>query len=43
MTMTKAQRSDAGEYQLALENKFGKATLTIKVIVLGKQLDLYNY
>ena len=38
--MTKAQRSDAGEYQLTLENKFGKAQLTIKVIVLGKKKTL---
>ena len=34
--LAKVVRSDTGEYTLTLENTVGKATLTIKMNVLGK-------
>ena len=34
--LAKVVRSDTGEYTLTLENPVGKATLTIKMNVLGK-------
>ncbi len=36
LLISKAEKEDAGEYSLTLENPFGKATLKVKVIVLGK-------
>ena len=36
MTMAKVVRGDSGKYQLTLENKFGKDTFTIELVVLGK-------
>jgi hypothetical protein len=36
LTLAKAQRGDAGSYQVALVNPHGTATCTVKVIVLGK-------
>ena len=35
-SVQKAQRPDTGDYELTLENDFGKATLAINVLVLGK-------
>ena len=36
LTITKAQKADAGTYSLHLDNPFGSAHLNVKVIVLGK-------
>ena len=36
LSMKQVTKTDAGEYTLALENPFGKATFSIKLIVLGK-------
>ena len=36
LTITKAEKSDAGTYSLHLDNPFGSARLDVKVIVLGK-------
>ena len=32
------ERPDTGDYEMTLENDFGKTSLTIKVTVLGKSL-----
>jgi hypothetical protein len=32
----KVQKEDAGEYTLTLENEYGKATATVRIIVLGE-------
>lgn len=34
-TLAKAQRKDAGDYSVTLENEFGKGKITVKIIVLG--------
>lgn len=39
LSMSKVVRQDAGEYSLTVENKLGKATFTIKLIVQGR-LDI---
>jgi hypothetical protein len=36
MTMAKAQRGDAGKYQVALSNEHGQGTVTIKINVIGE-------
>ena len=36
MTMAKVVLSDSGDYTLTLQNDHGKATMTIKLIVLGQ-------
>ena len=36
LKVTRAILSDAGEYQAVLENKFGKITFSVKVLVLDK-------
>jgi titin len=36
LTISRAERKDAGEYQVTIKNKFGTLTHTIKVIVLDK-------
>ena len=33
--LEKVEKQDAGEYRILLENDFGKATVTFKVVVLG--------
>ena len=38
LRIARAERSDTGSYKLALSNVYGKASITIKVIVLGKNL-----
>jgi len=35
LSMTKVTKKDAGDYSMMLENAFGKATFTIKLIVQG--------
>ena len=35
MTMAKVVRADGGKYSVALSNEFGKASVTIEVVVLG--------
>lgn len=35
LTISRAQRQDAGEYKLKIKNKLGDVTLTVKVIVQG--------
>ena len=35
LTMAKVLRKDSGKYAVTMENKFGKASLTIKVTVIG--------
>lgn len=35
LTMAKVTKSDAGDYQLVLENPFGKVTFSIKLVILG--------
>jgi len=34
--LKKVEKPDAGEYTIVLENDFGKTTVTIKLVVLGK-------
>lgn len=36
LTLSKVKRSDAGNYTLSLENKFGKANISIKVKIIDK-------
>lgn len=36
MTMSKVIRSDSGKYTVGLQNEFGKANVTIEVVVLGR-------
>jgi len=36
-SIKKAERPDSGDYLMTVENEFGKATLTIKVVVFGEQ------
>ena len=36
LTISKAARSDTGKYELNLENKHGKATFKLEVVVLGE-------
>ena len=36
LTISKAERGDSGSYTLTIQNDFGKATLSVKVIVIGK-------
>ena len=38
MTMAKVVRKDSGKYAVAMENKYGKATHSFKVTVIGKWL-----
>ena len=40
LAISKAVRSDSGKYTLALENKYGKATFTVELVVLGKYLSV---
>lgn len=40
LTMAKVQRKDSGEYKLNVENKYGKATHTIKITVIGMHTRL---
>ena len=37
--LQKVQKVDAGDYALTLENEHGKATASIKLIVLGEYFD----
>ena len=36
LSLARAERSDAGSYQLSLQNPHGSCSITVKVIVLGK-------
>ncbi len=36
LTISRAKRSDSGTFSLTLENSSGKATLSVKVKVIGK-------
>ena len=36
LTMAKVKKSDAGNYSVSLENQFGKASVTVKVKIMGK-------
>ena len=36
LTISKAERKDSGTYSLTLQNEFGKATMTVKLMVIGK-------
>lgn len=36
LSIKKVEKLDAGDYVIVLENEFGKTTVTIKVVVLGK-------
>ena len=36
--MKNVKRSDGGDYSVTLENKSGKCTMTVKVIVIGKYM-----
>ena len=36
LSMAKVVKSDAGEYSVVLENKYGKASFSIKLVVLGE-------
>jgi hypothetical protein len=36
LTLSRVKRSDAGTYSLILDNPSGKATLSVKVKVIGK-------
>ncbi len=38
LTINKAERADAGTYNLHLDNPFGSANLNVKVIVLGERV-----
>ena len=40
LTMKQVTKTDAGDYSLSLENPFGKATFTIKLIVLGEYQNI---
>ena len=40
--ISKSERPDSGEYTVVLENQYGKATLTIKVTVLGKLNSVFR-
>ena len=42
LTISRAELDDAGSYTLLLENNFGSAQISIKVIVLGKWFRKYN-
>ncbi|XP_023933258.1 titin isoform X1 [Lingula anatina] len=42
LTLTKVKRSDSGEYMLKLENASGKASITIKVVVLDKPGPIHD-
>ena len=43
LTISRAQRPDAGEYSLNIKNKIGDISLTVKVIVQGTSfLQLRN-
>ena len=35
LSMSKVTKKDAGDYSMMLQNALGKATFTIKLIVLG--------
>lgn len=41
MTLAKAVRSDSGKYTINLQNEFGKANVTIEVVVLGRLFYLF--
>jgi len=41
MTLAKAVRSDSGKYTINLQNEFGKANVTIEVVVLGNQINSF--
>ena len=42
LTLSKAVRKDSGTYSLTLQNEFGKATLSVKVIVIGMQFHFHT-
>ena len=39
LALTRAERQDAGEYSVTLENQHGAATLKANVIVVGKCVE----
>lgn len=43
VTISKAQRSDAGNYSMHLENEFGSANFKIEVVVLDKPSAPENF
>ena len=40
LTISRSKRTDTGSYSLSLENKHGSATITIRVQVIGKEMNV---